>query len=316
VPRTLSIGSSGPDVVQLQNQLNINLPDPSPLVADGIFGSQTLARVKMFQSESGLVVDGVVGPKTWAALQGGGGNVFPAQTGCRCGQHDPNNGGIGELVKSLYFQMVEFGAAFGLAAMGKESTGQSSGGSGPLRMLNRIQKDMAEPYFGDSLDFSSIFISNKIGAQGRPFTMAFPDENQTVQILNLGSFDPHPNDLIHELAHAWQSQHHPNAYAFMSAAVKCQGAAAAKNAAEVASDPNIMLHGEWPVQFPFTAYAYAPGSDVDSYGAEQVANAVEHGDGTVCATMRAAGRNVANSKNITSLTLVQYGDRRTSGIVF
>lgn len=38
------------------------------LVADGIFGAKTEAAVKDFQKKNKLDVDGIVGPKTWAAL--------------------------------------------------------------------------------------------------------------------------------------------------------------------------------------------------------------------------------------------------------
>jgi hypothetical protein len=38
------------------------------VVADGVFGSKTLAAVKAFQSKYGLVADGIVGPKTWSKL--------------------------------------------------------------------------------------------------------------------------------------------------------------------------------------------------------------------------------------------------------
>ena len=43
---------------------------------DGIFGSQTLAAVKWFQSKNGLTVDGIAGPKTLAAM-----GIFSSSTG-------------------------------------------------------------------------------------------------------------------------------------------------------------------------------------------------------------------------------------------
>jgi hypothetical protein len=68
---TLRFMSMGPAVKDLQVLLNQRLPKLSPpLAVDGQFGHKTLARVKAFQMQLGLVVDGVVGPKTWAALEG------------------------------------------------------------------------------------------------------------------------------------------------------------------------------------------------------------------------------------------------------
>ena len=59
-------GSSGDEVTKIQTKLkrwgyyNGNI--------DGIYGSQTLAAVKWFQSKNGLTVDGIAGPKTLAAM--------------------------------------------------------------------------------------------------------------------------------------------------------------------------------------------------------------------------------------------------------
>src|SRR6056300_248998 len=50
----------GKEVKELQEFLGTD--------ADGIFGSGTEAAVKKWQSENGLVADGIVGPATWDAM--------------------------------------------------------------------------------------------------------------------------------------------------------------------------------------------------------------------------------------------------------
>jgi hypothetical protein len=50
----------------------------SGLKVDGIFGNNTLSAVKSFQKSRGLVVDGVVGPKTWGALDAAPIKVLPS----------------------------------------------------------------------------------------------------------------------------------------------------------------------------------------------------------------------------------------------
>lgn len=62
----LKMGSSGSQVRTLQTKLN-NWGYNCGTV-DGIFGSKTLNAVKQFQKNNGLVVDGIVGTKTAAAL--------------------------------------------------------------------------------------------------------------------------------------------------------------------------------------------------------------------------------------------------------
>jgi N-acetylmuramoyl-L-alanine amidase len=62
----LRLGSSGPAVVQLQRRLATLHYDVGPI--DGGFGSQTFHAVVAFQKVNGLVRDGIVGSRTWAAL--------------------------------------------------------------------------------------------------------------------------------------------------------------------------------------------------------------------------------------------------------
>jgi peptidoglycan L-alanyl-D-glutamate endopeptidase CwlK len=62
----LQLGSSGPEVADLQNTLRDHGFDPG--ASDGSFGEGTAAAVEAFQRSAGLGADGVVGPQTAAAL--------------------------------------------------------------------------------------------------------------------------------------------------------------------------------------------------------------------------------------------------------
>ena len=71
----LRLGSQGPLVAHVQEELGVQ--------ADGIFGVQTDAAVRQYQSRMGLDVDGIVGPTTWGTLFDsspaiGGSNVPPS----------------------------------------------------------------------------------------------------------------------------------------------------------------------------------------------------------------------------------------------
>lgn len=68
---TLRKGSRGEYVTLLQTKLIQYGYDLSPYGADGAFGNKTLVAVKAFQTDRGLTADGVVGAKTWDALNSG-----------------------------------------------------------------------------------------------------------------------------------------------------------------------------------------------------------------------------------------------------
>jgi peptidoglycan hydrolase-like protein with peptidoglycan-binding domain len=61
-------GSTGEEVTALQKTLMAKGINPGPI--DGIFGPKTEDAVKRFQDRAGLEADGIVGPKTFAALEG------------------------------------------------------------------------------------------------------------------------------------------------------------------------------------------------------------------------------------------------------
>lgn len=63
---TLRRGDRGKDVVHLQTRLAAMGYSVGKI--DGIFGMYTNQSVKSLQADKGLVMDGIVGPKTWAVL--------------------------------------------------------------------------------------------------------------------------------------------------------------------------------------------------------------------------------------------------------
>ena len=69
----LEKGVTGNEVKKLQKYLNWyfeNDKDLKPLKVDGIFGSLTSGRVKLFQNQQSLKIDGVVGKQTLAKMKG------------------------------------------------------------------------------------------------------------------------------------------------------------------------------------------------------------------------------------------------------
>jgi uncharacterized protein (TIGR02594 family) len=85
----LKTGTHGADIRRLQLLLNSAL-NPSPeLVLDGVYGEETRSAVMRFQRLKGLVVDGVAGPKTLAALdEPGGGPPWMAVAEAELGVHE------------------------------------------------------------------------------------------------------------------------------------------------------------------------------------------------------------------------------------
>ena len=65
-PRMLCVGMTGPDVSALQGLLLAHGYNCGGV--SGIFDNRTRNMVLAFQAENGLDIDGIVGPKTWAAL--------------------------------------------------------------------------------------------------------------------------------------------------------------------------------------------------------------------------------------------------------
>lgn len=93
-------GSRGEAVERLQRDLNRRLRPPPDLAVDGIFGANTQRAVRDFQRSRSLKVDGIVGPKTWAALEaeaGGGSAGGSAGTASASGAAGTAGAGAGNV---------------------------------------------------------------------------------------------------------------------------------------------------------------------------------------------------------------------------
>lgn len=86
----LKRGSRGAAVRDLQTRLNSASESPR-LVVDGDFGPATDRAVRAFQQNSGLVVDGLAGPQTLAALK-------HATTPVQPGRQEPDKSAMAEAV--------------------------------------------------------------------------------------------------------------------------------------------------------------------------------------------------------------------------
>lgn len=74
--KTLTLGDRGDEVMLAQTKLYSAIGEPTGM-APGNFGDETEKAVRKFQSQTGIGVDGMVGPQTWAALDAVAGDRAP-----------------------------------------------------------------------------------------------------------------------------------------------------------------------------------------------------------------------------------------------
>lgn len=68
-PTPIGVGGGPHDTAWIQNAINMLGVSGSPLLVDGSYGRKTRNAVRTFQSAHGLVIDGLCGPHTFAALE-------------------------------------------------------------------------------------------------------------------------------------------------------------------------------------------------------------------------------------------------------
>ena len=160
---------------------------------------------------------------------------------------------------------------------------------------------MARSVYRGSLDYGKVLLSDALGGGGRPFTTYVPSPIPGISggtVINIGPTAyarPGSNRalLIHELAHSWQSQHHPNPAQFMVNSIASQAGAAAVGA---------------------DAYCYVPGRPFATYGAEQIANQVEKGEAPIVAHVASVSPGAADPANIVSLAVPRWETPGSPGV--
>ena len=210
------------------------------------------------------------------------------------------------------------------------------------RCLDAGEIATASAVYGTSLVFENIRITDGLGGDGRPFTFAHPTGPRWIVFLNLGprTFD-NPNGsisvLIHELAHAWQSQHHSNPLQFMLNCAQSQMEAAATMIVSAANSNRWLRIGSGlgGVNAPnlnlgdADAYAYVPGGFFGDYAGEQIAQQVENslspaglsagavaGAAAIRAHVRSVRAGDTDPDNVRSLSQVRYEFENTPGVVW
>ena len=280
--RLLSLGTTGSDVQDLQRSLNERPPTLLPLLrVDGIFGSKTKVRVQEFQGQNQLKVDGIAGPLTHALLSAR--RPIPARL-VFCGDSLATNalGTPTTAAPSRTTRAITLPKLPKLPSLPK------------LRSLTPPEITTATAVFGRSIDFSIVFISDKTGQGDRPFVLAVPSPLGPQQIMNMGTFFT-TEDLLHELTHVWQSQHHSDPFAYMSNCVGSQKLA------------ELLGGGH-------SAYAYVPGKPFGEYAGEQIAQQVQRGEAPIIAHVSGVAPHRVDAENVNSLKAFRFEDTTKAGV--
>ena len=207
------------------------------------------------------------------------------------------------------------------------------------RSLYPTELAFAKLWYSNSLVYEDIYVSDAEGVGGRPFTIALPLHKGWIVVLNLGPKgfnDPVASNkavLVHELAHAWQSQHHPEPWQFMVNSYQCQREAAE---ATIRATRNRLIRATGQVRdlgessrfSDASPFAWVPGRRFSEYAGQQIAQqvqdfffppggAVPHTSGLIWSHMRNAPPGKPDPDNIRSLGRVKgYEYKDTPNVVW
>jgi hypothetical protein len=173
-----------------------------------------------------------------------------------------------------------------------------------VRPLDAGEVKMANDVFRNSLDYGHIFVTDGKGRMGRPWTIALQLSRCWCVLMNVGEWANeslsigNPRLLIHELVHAWQSQHAKDPRAFMWNSALSQAAAFVRPFEEA------------------SAYAYVPGDPFEKYAAEQIAVQVEDRVPEILRVIQAYAPHEQSPENERSLSLknIRYALKSEPGV--
>lgn len=349
-PAHIMLGARGDHVARIQ--IALNKLDGAGLDTDGVYGPATAAAVLAYKRKRNIVnaayqtqADNIVGKMTVAALDGEMKALesrpapppIPRGGGKRvCGNCLPENAAAEARITSLFINLLQ--AERPVAARFADSPFTPPDVPRPIppspwtkifQPLTAAQITRAKEIYGDSLEYSTIFLSNQLGLKNAPFTLCLrrrdlffdlvpgvPPDAKSITILNVGGFAPSDDVFIHELAHVWQSQHHPDPRQYMLNSVKSQGTAIVQNKLHGLVDSSLRTHDDFPEHFPFSAYAYLPGKPFGDYAAEQIANSIELGEVAIRAHVKAVAKGAVDPDNVRSLSVERTDDRRKKRVRF
>jgi peptidoglycan hydrolase-like protein with peptidoglycan-binding domain len=308
------------------------------LKVDGDAGTNTINAIKSFQLKNGIDAIGKVGPLTEAALIKANALIaaptpvvtpVPGST-FNCSPAPAMPASISSIL-ALTNTMIAKIPLVGSTGIVNPTT---------ARYLNCTEQSIAYSTFQNSLDYSKIFITNGLGFSGRPFTIAIPIAGKYYVIMMLGN-SPSNGTLIHELVHAWQSQHHgSNPQAFMWAAVLSQLKALADVPLAKSTAAAVVYSKILPTNNPYTlyqatksaaiafanedscAYAYIPGKDFDKYGAEQIAQQVEddflgnNSNPKITNIIKSVAVNTRSILNEASLSIIGFERKSAPNVIW
>ena len=268
---TGSVGANGKnlkrDVETVQKLLNRVPPDKggpaTPLKVDGLCWQKTTAAIERFQKIGcGFKwPDRLIAPnkRTWIELDKYDQPATPPapEDEPKCGLYEPG------LASSL--------------APGGTTKSLFVGNYLPVP-LDAWQRTVARSIFGTSLDLDAILVVYRTPPGGKGVCLVGPLPGQNTLILS----SPVRELLIHELTHAWQSQHHAVAGKYMWNSLESQKLAKARDE---------------------SAYWYIPGNPLGfgAYAAEQIADQVENEESEIVAHIRTRAVRFHDPLNIESL---------------